>query len=189
MKRPIKEIASLKSGFYSKPADAGDIPYIQARHFDEGGNFDTTVKSFLNAESNTEKELLADKDILFAAKGSRNFAVVYDHSNGPAIASTSFFIMRIRPEYQESIIPEYVAWFINHPQTQRRLKPDTRGTFIPSITMKAFDRLEIEIPDLEAQRLILRIDELRKQERQLHAELDTMRERLIQIQLMSSIHN
>jgi len=188
MEKKIKEIAMLKSGVYANPSDEGKVIYVQARHFDQNGEFNTRVKSYLDVDDKTAKELLADHDILFAAKGSRNFAVVYDGSNGPAVASTSFIIVRINPEYCKLIIPEYISWFINHSRTQRQLKAEAKGTFIPAITIKTLRHITIEIPDIEKQQLILSISLLRKKERQLFAEIDAVREQLIQTELISSTH-
>lgn len=186
--RPISEFASLRSGHYSKPLESGEILYVQARHFSADGSFDGSVKSFIGHEEAGPARVLIDKDVLFASKGSRNFAAVYDSSNGPAVASTSFIVITVKSQYRDFVIPEYLAWFINHPQTQHRLRSVKGGTFIPSITMKGFSGFEIEIPDSETQKLILKIDQLRKKERRLQGDLDTAREKLLQIQLMSSIH-
>lgn len=188
MKELIREVSVLKSGVYATPSDDGRIIYVQARHFETSGEFNTRVKSYLDLDEKTSKELLSDDDILFAAKGSRNFAVVYNNSNGPAVASTSFIIIRINPEYRKLILPEYVSWFLNHSRTQNRLRAEAKGTFIPAITIKALGAIPIDIPDVERQQLILDIAELRKKEKQLLAEIDAERDQLIQAKLISSTH-
>jgi hypothetical protein len=55
--------------------------------------------------------MLKDGDVLFAAKGTKNFAAVFENHNEPSVASTSFFV--IRPT-DKKVLPQYLAWFLNN---------------------------------------------------------------------------
>lgn len=189
MTASIKKIAILKSGVFAKPTGQGDAVYLQASHFDTNGKFDERVKSNLEVTQRLRKELLTKGDILFSSKGSRNFAVVYDGDIGPAVASTTFIVLRISPAYQQEVLPEYLSWFMNQPLAQNRMKALAKGTFIPSITMKALGDLAVDVPDLEKQRLILKISALRNEERHLYAKIEELREQLIQGKLINIAHH
>jgi restriction endonuclease S subunit len=181
----IKEIANLRSGVFAKPTGQGEALYLQVSHFDINGRFDARVKPNLEITPKLQKELLTRTDVLFASKGSRNFALIYDDGISPAIASTTFIVLKINPTFQRQVLPEYVAWFMNQPQTQKHIKSLAKGTFIPSITMKSLGDLAIDIPDLETQQLILTISTLRNEEKRLYAEIDALREQLIQGKLIT----
>ncbi|MCX6132631.1 MAG: restriction endonuclease subunit S [Ignavibacteriales bacterium] len=184
----IKEIANLRSGVFTKPTGQAEAFYLQAGHFDAEGRFDPRVKPALEVTQKLQKDLLTRSDILFASKGSRNFAVVHDDTIGPAIASTSFIVIRVNPTYQEQVLPEYVCWFMNQPQTQTQIKSFAKGTFIPAVTMKSIADLKISIPDLETQQLILEVSALRYKEKHLRTEIDTLTDQLLQEKLITLAH-
>src|SRR5688572_21954039 len=96
LKTLLENIAKLQSGLYAQTDVQADTLYLQGVHFDEFGQFNDDVKPQLKLDSKTERHLLQDGDILFAAKGLNNFAVVYTEFEikGKAVASSSFIIVR-----------------------------------------------------------------------------------------------
>jgi restriction endonuclease S subunit len=128
--------------------------------------------------------LLKKGDVLFAAKGSKNFAAWYENDKMPAVASTSFFVIRL---IDNNILPGYLTWFLNHPDTQTLLKGQARGSSIASISKAVLSELEIPIPSTQKQELILRIFKLRNRERNLKQQIETLREIEIQNLLINAI--
>ncbi len=95
MKTLIKDITNIQTGLFAKPSGMGELVYLQSKHFDEYGQLHAVLHPDLLADSISEKHLLKDGDVLFAAKGTKNFATVYEKHNLPAVASTSFFVIRL----------------------------------------------------------------------------------------------
>ena len=124
-----------------------------------------------------EKHLLKDGDVLFSAKGSKNFAAVYEGHNPAAVASTSFFVIRLN---DKRILPEYFAWFLNSQVTQSLLKGQAIGTSIPSISKQVLENLEMAVPSIEIQKAILQITALRNKEKSFKQKIETLREKQIQ---------
>lgn len=184
MKTLLKNIATIQTGVFAKPANNGNIVYLQARHFDENGILLGELHPDLMADDINEKHILKTGDILFAAKGSKNFAAVFEDHNPPSVASTSFFVIRI---LNEAVLPQYLAWYLNNPDTQQFLKNLARGTSIPSISKAVLDNLEIFIPDLKTQELILKITQLRFTEKGLKKEIETLREKHINQLIINAI--
>jgi restriction endonuclease S subunit len=85
--------------------------------------------------------------------------------------------MVMRPN-KERILPEYLAWAINHPDAQRRLGAEAQGTSLRMISMAVLERLDIAVPDLQTQRRIVDLDALAKSEGRLLRTLATRREQL-----------
>lgn len=144
----------------------------------------TGLVADLNADSFSEKHLLKYGDVLFAAKGSRNFAVHFDLVDMPAAASTSFFVIKIT---EENILPEYLTWYLNHPITMSYLKAFAKGTSMVSISKEVLNDLEVKIPSLEKQKLIFKIDKLRSSETQIQTKLLSLNQALHQQQLYNAI--
>jgi hypothetical protein len=177
LKKRVKHISSIQTGLFAKPSGAGDVVYLQARHFDEQGQLLATLHPDLMAQDVSEKHLLKPGDVLFAAKGAKNFAAVYTALHKPAVASTSFFVIRIS---SRQILPEYLAWFLNSPATQTLLKAQAKGTSIPSISKQVLESLELSAPSLEKQEAIVQITRLRNQEKALKQQMESLRDKQMQ---------
>jgi len=184
LKAVLKHITSIQTGVFAKPIQKGEIVYLQAKHFDEGGKLAETLYPDLESSSKIEKHLLKKGDVLFAAKGSKNFAAWYENDEMPAVASTSFFVVRIT---DDNVLPGYLTWFLNHPMTQSLLKGQARGSSIASISKAVLSELEIPIPIIQKQELILRIFKLRNKEKNLKHQIENLREIEIQDLLINAI--
>lgn len=184
MKTLIKDITNIQTGLFAKPTGIGELVYLQSKHFDEFGQLHSVLHPDLPAEGISEKHLLKDGDVLFAAKGTKNFAAVFENHNEPSVASTSFFV--IRPTYNK-VLPQFLAWFLNNHTTQTLLKGQAIGTSIPSISKQVLENLEITIPSIETQQAILQITKLRNREKSLKQKIETLREKQIQQQIINAI--
>jgi hypothetical protein len=184
LKTLIKHISHIQTGLFAKPSGKGEVVYLQSKHFDELGQLLSTLHPDLNARGIAEKHVLKDSDVLFAAKGTKNFATVYHHHHQPAVASTSFFVMRLT---NKKLLPEYLAWFLNSHPIQTLLKLQAIGTSIPSISKHVLENLEITVPGIEAQKAILQIARLRNMEKKLKRQIESLREKQIQQQIINAI--
>ncbi len=188
MKVPLKQIASIQSGIFAKPVKEGQIVYLQSKHFDENGILKSSLYPDLKAESIPEKHLLHHGDIVFAAKGSKNFAALYESKNQPTVASTSFFVIRLNDDLRDKILPQYLTWYINLDTSQYYLKGLAVGSSIVSISKSVIDELEIYIPDFDTQKAILTIFQLRNEEKKLQKKIMMLREKQIQQQILNAIN-
>lgn len=181
----MKYIASIQTGVFAKPIQKGEVVYLQARHFDEKGELAETLYPDLDAGTKIEKHLLKKGDVLFAAKGVKNFAACYENDEIPAVASTSFFVIRF---HSRNVLPAYLTWFLNHPGTQAILKGQARGSSIASISKAVLSELEIPVPNIKKQELILQLFKLRNKEKNLKQQIEMLRESEIQQLLINAIN-
>lgn len=181
----IRDIAEIRTGVYLKPEEYKDLIYLQVKDFNERGEYLRTTKPGVFKDLSTKFLLLKDGDILFAAKGNKNFAAVFKGSDFPAVASSVFFVLSLKSD----IIPEYVSWFINHPSSQRQLKSEAMGTSMLSISIGSISALEITIPDLRTQKIIVELERLQSKERKLNQELIVHREKLLDYKIFTKIMN
>jgi len=184
LKTLIKDITHIQTGLFAKPSGIGELVYLQSKHFDEYGNLHAVLHPDLMAEGIPEKHLLKYGDVLFAAKGKKIFAAVFENQNIPSVASTSFFV--IRPT-DKKLLPQYLAWVLNSHSTRLLLKGQAIGTSIPSISKQVLENLEIAVPGIETQKAILQITKLRNKEKSLKQEIETLREKQIQQQIINAI--
>ena len=124
-------------------------------------------------------------DILVAARGSRNYAVLIDDTlattGKQAVAAPHFFVVRVT---NKSILPEYLSWFLNQQTSQRYFDLNSEGTLTKAIKRSALEAIPIAIPPLNKQQIIIKLANTIKQELQLIEQLRRNGE-----QLLTSIAN
>jgi restriction endonuclease S subunit len=176
----LKTIVSIQGGLYTQSGQNGDAIYLQANSFEEDGRLEDFIQPNLVLDKKIEKHLLAEGDVLFAAKGAKNFAALITPKMGPCVASSTFLVLRLEQEQRQRILPEFLVWFLNHPNTQRILKSKALGTGVMSISKKELEELIVTLPDLKTQQTIIIIDDLRKREKQLKKSIEQLKEQQIQ---------
>lgn len=140
---------------------------------------DASVQGFVNWDDCIETEptgrrddCLQIGDILVAARGSRNYAVLIDNSltatGKQAIAAPQFFIVRATAP---QLLPEYLCWFLNQPPSQRYFDLNAEGTFTKALKRNALEEIPIAIPDLAKQRAIIGLANTLQQEMHLIEQL------------------
>ena len=169
----LKNIATLSTGYNQASQPYGDSYMLTGRDFDAEGLIitDTERKPHAVLDEKSAKHLLQHEDILYIAKGSSNRACLYTLELGQAFASTLFIV--IRTIDSNTISPKYLMWWLNHPKTQTIISRSARGSGIPSVSKKSLGDLEISIPSLKRQEIIVAADECSKREQRL---LDERRE-------------
>ncbi|WP_159468838.1 restriction endonuclease subunit S [Dyadobacter sp. 3J3] len=188
MNTTLRNIASIQTGFFAKPVSVGEGVYLQAKNFDENGFIKYPLHNDLEMTDINPKHLLRNGDILFAAKGTKNFAALYNSENGLAVASTSFFVIRLTNSIRDKILPEFLVWFINNPPSLKLLKDQAIGTSIVSISKSVLGELEISVPSLAIQKAILKIAELRNRERKIKSEIENLKEKQVQTTILDALN-
>ena len=159
--KKISEIAEVVSGVYLLAAPYGEVYYLQIKDLLSESPEKTASKVALSAKN--ERYLLAKGDLLFAGKGTTYLCKVFD-LDIPAIASTTFYIIRIG---DGDILPDYLCWYLSQPKTLAIIKSGQVGTGTPLIRKKILENLEIAIPDLKTQQQIVDLAKLQQKEEEL----------------------
>lgn len=181
----LKDIVDIQSGIYEKVYPDGDTLYLQVSDFRGGKYLRADIKPMVMLYERVNKYILKDKDLLFAAKGTSNFCVMYRSGDENAVASSSFFVLRI---IKQELDPEYLCWFLNTPHVLSRLRAHAVGTSIPSITKTMLADLDINILPIEEQRLIVEYNKLQNREVELHT-LIAQKKRLVTDHILYSVTN
>jgi hypothetical protein len=172
-KTNLASICQIQSGYTARnrlePVVEGGVPAIQLRDLNGEEDYDPAGAVLYPLAPSFERYWAGPGDVLFRSRGERNTAVVIaPDSNAAAIAILPLIVLRPNKNLVDS---RYLAWAINHSITQRYLDKCALGTNIRMIPKAALDELEVELPDLETQRLITSIDTLARREHQLAHEL------------------
>jgi restriction endonuclease S subunit len=181
MMTPLGNVADVSTGYAFRkkvqPEEGGDVVLVQLKDMDgaEGVSGAGTV-TLRNEGGKYERYLLQAGDLLFQSRGSRHpVAIVEAGIRG--IAATG--LHTIRPDARR-VRPDYLAWWLNQPTSQAKFKNDlARGTYIPFVSKADLLAFHVPVPSLDVQRQIVEVDRLRRQERALREQLDTLTQQLV----------
>lgn len=180
MKQPIKEIARVRPGYQFRgrvePDPGGNVAFIQIKDFNENHRLVPDAIVTIDFRRPVEPFQARPGDVLFLSRGQRLFATPLEGPPENAIVTGYFFILR--PD-RDVVLPEYLAWSINQPNFQARLAPLAKGSHMPQVARADFEQLDVDLPPLETQRLVMRLHGLWEREQGLVARLQEARERLL----------
>ena len=180
----LEDIVSITTGIYEKGSPSGDAFYLQAKHFDENGQFrkEAILTPEIHMDDRLGKHILQDKDLLIMAKGESNRVCFYYSGIGQSVASSTFFVIRLKVR---NVIPEYLQWYLNSSKMQALFANLSKGTRIRSLSKKSLLGVDIEIPPLEQQKKVLQLQKLWNMERKTTLALLEQKELLYQNLLLN----
>jgi len=150
----------------------------------EGGRSGEPVERF-RLDGISDRYWARAGDVVFRSRGDRNTASALGHEfDEPAVAVMPLVILRAK----RSVLPEYLAWFLNQPEAQHHFDKGAQGQNIRMISMSCLSKLQVPIPDIATQRTIAAIDALAQREFILSTQLAEKRRQLLSATLLRSAH-
>jgi hypothetical protein len=186
MKTSIIHIADLFSGIYVNMSTSRGkgVYYLQAGHLDKQRKWTAHLEPELEPEKRFDINYLEKGDILLVTKGIEYFAALYDGRYAPAIASSIFTVLRIID--RTVILPAYLQWYLNHPATSRKLAAASKGTSMPLITRDVVAEIEVPIPSLEKQEMIVKAECLQQKATELRLRIHQLNETIFHYNLLQT---
>jgi hypothetical protein len=151
-------------------------PVIQIRNVTEFGTLDLSGLAKMELEEVPSRFFMNKGDVLFCARGTRNQAAPCLVDVDKVVVGSQFFILKITAD---SVLPEYVAWFINQLPAQRHFEERTSGSHVRMILRGDLLDLPVTVPPLSVQRQILDLHKLQMQEQTLLNQLANKRQELL----------
>lgn len=180
------DIATIASGVNQKKHPHGDVFYLQARDFLEDHFLDPELKPCIVNSQTIMKHLLYKGDVLVSSKGHNGFnAFAYNADKKPAVASSIFLVLR---DIKSTVLPNYIAWYLNLESTQNHLIKTSRGTALPAINKAILAELDIPIVSLIDQEKIVALSQLKNKESGIVKSLDLLKSKQLEIQLKKYIN-
>ncbi|WP_150539967.1 restriction endonuclease subunit S [Actinobacillus vicugnae] len=121
---------------------------------------------------------LQENDILLTSRGNQIYAVLVDSSVNQyqAVASPHFFVIRAD---NNKILPEFLAWQLNHSDCQRYFEQNMEGTITKSIRLPVVANTPITLFPMAKQQQFLGLVNSIKQQQDLMAQLIQADQQLI----------
>lgn len=103
------------------------------------------------------------------------------------VASNSFIL--IKPDVAK-VFPNYLRWFLNHPNTQQQLNLLAQGSSrMPYISQMKLGSLWIDLPEPAIQKDIAALSDLLNKEKMIRQKLTIKREEYLQTLLFNTVKN
>jgi hypothetical protein len=164
----LSEVAEISAGHPIRSAvdelPEGDMGVVQMRNVDPESGVDWGGVRRVELPPARRVEPLEPGDVIFTTRGTRNYAAALDGTPFPAVCSPHFFVIRI---HSAAIDPSFLAWQINQAPAQEYFQREATGSYILNIRREVIERLEIALPPLGRQAVIVALAEAAKRERQL----------------------
>lgn len=146
----LENIATIHIGARVLPADASDVSagaYLQTGDFDEFGRL-IPFRPLTQIDKNQdvpERAWVKPGDILLTGKSNRNTAILYQEKYPIAVASATFFVLRVVDP--DALLPAFLACYLNQPATQAQIRSRiSSATTVPTLNKK--DLLDLPVPIL-----------------------------------------
>lgn len=174
----------MQSGIFMRTDPEGEVKYLQVKNINPANQLDYNQIAMVKNTGINGKHWLKKDDLLFAAKGTSNYCLLYDGSAGNIVASSSFIIIRLM---KEDVLPEFLCCFLNTPSILEKLKNSAVGTGIQVIPQSVLGDIQLDIPSLEVQKAIIELNRLRKESESIHNEINELKRSLQNQLLMDSL--
>lgn len=177
----LSDICHIHSGYTARtklaPALRGGLQALQLRDVTADTEFVVPEVQRYDLSAAAERFHVVDGDLIFRSRGEPNtVAVVRSSLADPIVVVAPLMILR--PDTRK-LLPDYLAWYINRPETQRALSGEAQGTSVRMISVAALENLEIAVPDLATQRQIIELNALGQLEERLLQQLAARRKQLL----------
>lgn len=148
----LADLAEIRSGFpfkgALKPDSAGNVTVVQVKDLRAREPIDWHACAHVQQEHMMDQARLRNDMLIFAAKGTRNFAWHVQDAPAFAIANSLFHVITVQ---SETITPAFLAWQINQPKAQAWLANASAGITVQNIKISALKELPIVVPPLHVQ--------------------------------------
>jgi len=170
---PLSQCATVTPGYSTKGAVVHDLDgthqVIMAKHLTVGEPYRYFPDHELRVvpHGRIDNYLLRPGDILFMSRGATNYAVLLEAFPQPAIAPSTFYLLRPR----EGVDPAYLVWCLGQQPVLNCLAEIRTGAGMPMIPRPEFAATPIPLPPLDIQRTIARLAASQAREKTLRRQL------------------
>lgn len=177
----LGSLVGIRTGYLSRTrveeCPGGEYRLIQL------GDFDSTrtrlnkqeLVHFKPGDMRTDQTIRPD-EVLFLAKGVKNFAYHPGPLPAPTLAASYFYVLTPSAE----ILPEYLSWFLNHPQALRIFDRIAGvGARMPVVKKSDLANIHIPLPAIRDQERILDLYTLMRHEADLLDQLKQERKTFV----------
>lgn len=135
-----------------KQYDKGDVHVVQVRDTEPTGKINQTTLVQTQLSTKKQPDWLQNGDVLFVAKGAKHYSALVQKVLEHTVCSPHFFVVRIKAEFKDMILPDFLCWQLNQQPAQRYFKATAEGSMYLSIRRQVLENVPIKVLTLEKQK-------------------------------------
>lgn len=164
----LKEIAEIQMGYSFRSKLLGqqdsNVAIIQMKDLTEANTVETSSLIKIYLDKFDDRHLVKKSDLVFRSRGQNSTMAIMNKKLQNAVLAAP--LLKIRTN-KKVILPEYLLWSINNPESQRWFSKRREGSHGGMINKKALEEFEVLIPSLDKQKEILEISNSMMKEEQI----------------------
>ena len=135
-----------------KRYENGPVHVVQVKDTEPTGEIDQDGMIQTCLSTKKKPDWLQSGDVLFVAKGARHYSVLIENALENTVCSPHFFLVRLKSEFQNSVMPDFLCWQLNQQPAQRYFKATAEGSKYLSIRRQVLENVPIKVVALEKQK-------------------------------------
>ncbi|KIE18558.1 hypothetical protein DS62_14005 [Smithella sp. SC_K08D17] len=185
MKTLLKDIATVQMGFSFRSRleslQSGEVGVIQMKDLTDENIVNCENLSHVDMGKFGESHLVRKGDLIFRSRSLTSTSAILSDDPGRVVVSAPLLRIRITSPY---IIPEYLNWFISQLPAQIFLASHARGSTQKMISKDALEMLQVDVPPLEKQKMIVTLATLSEEEQRIIKKITLKRKQYISATLI-----
>lgn len=154
--------------------ELGAVAVVQMKDIDDSDLLHVEDAIKVNLADFSSHHVIRKGDLVFRSRGKRNSVALVSVDLGLAVLAAPMLL--IRPV---DVLPAYLFWYINLPTIQAALAAQAEGTSVRMISKAALEALEIPMPSLRKQEMIVQASEMAAIEQKLLEQIVKEKKRLM----------
>lgn len=177
MKKTLDEIAEIKIIFVFRDkapelSENGNAYIFNIRDLISNWPFSANVLPKAFVDERKLADAVHPGDILLPGRGQSFPARHYSGGISPILPAGQIYNIRVKDN--DLVDPAYLAWYLNRTDTQKTIKNSLTGTTIPALNKSALQKFLIQIPSLENQRFISKLEHLFQKRMEIRRKLNAL---------------
>ncbi|MCC2607927.1 restriction endonuclease subunit S [Planctobacterium marinum] len=187
----LLEIATVRAGHPFRGSvthdDEGDVNVVQVKDTDVTGRVDylSVTKTVLTTKK--QPDWLKNGDVLFVSKGVKHYSVFAEDVPEQTVCSPHFFVVRLKPEAHNLIMPEFLCWQLNQLPAQRYFMTTAEGSMYLSIRRQVLENVPVKILPPEKQKQLTGLFRKAVREQELLQQLIENRQKQLEAIAMQAL--
>lgn len=185
MKVDLKNIADIQAGYSFRTRleslKTGSVAVIQMKDLTSSNQVCCDELAKVDMDTPKGHHLVRQGDLIFRSRGLTSTSALLVDDPGVAVLAAPLLRVRVT---SESVLPEYVNWYISQLPAQSYLASCAEGTALKMISKPSLENLEVFVPSIARQQLVVEMASLAAQEQRIMKALTEKRNQYISSKLL-----
>lgn len=185
MKTTLNEITNTQVGYPFRTRlesmENGSVSVIQMKNLTDSNQVRCDQLAKIDMDAPKGHHLVRPGDLIFRSRGLTSTSALLLDDPGVAVLAAPLLRIRIT---SNSILPEYLNWFISQPPAQSYFASCAEGTSLKMISKQSLENLEVSVPSIARQRLIVEMASLAAEEQRILKTLTEKRNQYLSSKLL-----